>query len=231
MTAAAILLLYIAASVGALYWLKPMDPAAALRHMTVMTPIRLLALAAFWTAARRDGLEARFGFEGGARRGLGHAAAMLGLWLIFLTEASGLPWSWRDRLVGAGICVTVGMLEEFAFRGVLLETLSRRYHPWTAALGSSVLFTLYHCRPQSLPAWPHVFLTGVVFAHLRLRGLGLGWLAAIHALVDAAFFFSLDRGVQVYGAAHKVFLTGLFVYAASTVPRVERGQAPIASPG
>lgn len=219
MTAAAILLLYFAASVGALYWLKPMDPAAALRHMATMTPARLAALGALWCAARRDGLSARFGFEGGPSRGTLHAAVMLALWLLFLSEASGEPWGARDRVVGILVCVTVGMFEEFAFRGVLLETMARRYHPWTAALGSSVLFTLYHCRPQSLPAWPHVFLTGTVFAHLRLRGLGLGWLATSHALVDAAFFFSGNRGVQIYGPAHTAFLAGLFAYAALTVPR------------
>lgn len=223
MAAVAILLLYVAASLGALYWVKPMEPAASLRLMAGMTPVRLLALGALWTAARREGLSSRFGFEGGPRRGLGHGAAMLALWAIFLTESSGGSWSLRDRFVGMGVCITVGLFEEFAFRGVLLEALARRYHPWTAALGSAVLFTLYHCRPQSLPAWPHVFLTGAVFANLRLRGLGLGWLAAIHAAVDAAFFFAGDRGVQVYGSAHTAFLAGLFAYAALTAPR---GRSP-----
>lgn len=222
MGALGVLFLYMGVSAAALYWVAPKTPQDSLRLMLVMTPVRLAAIGWFWTAAARRGFSVRPRFEGGGARALGHGAAMLALWGLFLTESAGAPWPWSDRLVGVLICLTVGLFEELAFRGVVLDLLLARFAPRAAALASALAFTAYHCRPQSLPAWPHVFLTGLVFAHLRLRGLGLGWLALIHAAVDAAFFFAKDRGVQDYGPAHTAFLVGLFLYAVVTIPASPR---------
>lgn len=221
------LLAYVGLSVVALYWVRPLTPQDSLRLMVIMTPVRLAAIGWFWLAARREGFASRVGFEGGLPRALGHATLMLGLWALFLTESSGGAWPWPQRLLGIAVCLTVGLFEELAFRGVVLELLLRRLPPRGAALASAVAFTLYHCRPQSLPAWPHVFLTGVVFANLRLRGLGIGWLAVIHGAVDASFFFAGDRGVQDYGPARTAFLTGLFLYAVFTVPPEMKSRAAL----
>lgn len=230
MKALGVLLLYVAISIGVLYWVAPKTPQDSLWLMLVMTPVRLAAIGWFWAAAWREGLGSRVSFEGAPPRVLGHAAAMLGLWALFLTESTGSPWPWRDRLIGIPICLTIGLFEELAFRGVVLELLLARLRPRAAALASALAFTVYHCRPQSLPAWPHVFLTGAVFANLRLRGIGIGWLALIHAAVDAAFFFALDKGVQDYGSAHAAFLAGLFLYAVVTIPPEKEAGAAFAAP-
>jgi membrane protease YdiL (CAAX protease family) len=154
-----------------------------------------------------------------------HAALIVALWCVFLSAAHGEPWGWGQRLLAVPACVMVGLFEETLFRGVLLDGLSERWGPARGGLASSVLFALFHTRPQALAAWPHIFLTGCVFANLRSRGMGLGALAGLHALVDLLFFFRGKESVTEYGPSYWVFLGGLFVYAALSAPRPGRGAA------
>ena len=150
---------------------------------------------------------------------LGGAGAMIALWSLLLTQAHGEPWSWGERALGVGACLIVGAFEEFLFRGVLLAGLVARIGGSRASLASSVLFTIFHTRPQAVAAWPHIFLTGTVFANLRLRGMGLAALAAVHAAVDSMFFFYGKEPMTGYGPVYYAFLGGLFVYSMLTVPR------------
>ncbi|MFH1724946.1 MAG: CPBP family intramembrane glutamic endopeptidase [Elusimicrobiota bacterium] len=105
-----------------------------------------------------------------ARRCLAHAALVLALWGVFMTQATGAPWPGRERAAGIAACLLVGAFEEYLFRGILLSGLLRRAGPRAAVLGTSLLFTLFHTRVQAIAAWPHIFLTGTVFANLRPRG-------------------------------------------------------------
>lgn len=155
---------------------------------------------------------------------LAHAALMLGLWSVLLTQAHGAPWTWGERALALPAVLMVGLFEETLFRGALLGGLAERFGAGRGALASSVLFALFHTRPQALAAWPHIFLTGCVLANLRLKGMGLGQLALIHAGADALFFFHGRESVTEYGPAYWVFLGGLFAYAALMAPG--RGPGP-----
>ncbi|MBI5624383.1 MAG: CPBP family intramembrane metalloprotease [Elusimicrobia bacterium] len=151
-------------------------------------------------------------------RAAAHGALMLGLWSLLLHGAGGGPWTPAERSLGLLACLTVGLFEEQLFRGVLLHGLRGRWGDVRAALGTSLMFMLYHTRPQSFAAWPHILLTGAVFAGLRLRGMSLGHLALIHAAADALFFFHGRQGPSVQGPAYWLFLTGLFLYAVWALP-------------
>lgn len=187
------------------------------RSFLWMSGPRLAGFAALLALDRRLWRRTPFSFSGSAPAAVaGHAALTLGLWGIFLSRSTGAPWDAGQRWLGVAGCLLVGVFEEYLFRGVLLDALRGRIGAQRGALASSLLFTVYHVRPQAIAAWPHIFLTGAVFANLRLRGMGLASLALIHALVDASFFFVGRDSVREYGASYWVFLAGLFVYAAAT---------------
>jgi len=146
-------------------------------------------------------------------RWLIHAAIILSLWGIFLTAATGEPWSIHERVLGIASCFLVGAYEEYFFRGILLKGFRNIIGRIPAILTSSLLFTLFHTRLQAIAAWPHIFLTGVVFASLRCLGMSIGQLALIHAAIDSLFFLVGKHSVQELGNAYWIFLSGLFVYA------------------
>ncbi|MBI5244759.1 MAG: CPBP family intramembrane metalloprotease [Elusimicrobia bacterium] len=198
------------------------------------TPLRAGVFFLLLWADRRFGGRTPLGFAGmRAPRVLLYGALMLALWSVFLTQARGEPWSWGARALGIPACLFVGLLEEYLFRGVLLDGFLDRYGSQRAALASSILFMIFHTRPQALAAWPHIFLTGAVFANLRLRGMSLGHLALVHAAVDSLFFLHGREGVTRFGPAYWVFLAGLFLYAALTAPlsKIKGPRRGVFSPG
>ncbi|MFA5138210.1 MAG: CPBP family intramembrane glutamic endopeptidase [Elusimicrobiota bacterium] len=159
----------------------------------------------------------RFDFKGlGSRSVFGYAAVMLLLWAVFLTQAEGASWPWEHRLAGISACLVVGLFEETLFRGLVLSRIRESRGDMSAVLWSSVLFTVYHVRPQAVAAWPHIFLTGAVFANLRLKGMSLAQLALIHAAVDSAFFFVGKDAVKAHGPASWIFIAGLYAFAVAT---------------
>jgi uncharacterized protein len=84
-------------------------------------------------------------------------------------------------LVALLICFLLqGGLEELIVRGYVYHTLRERRRPWTAALGSSVLFALLHLRNPdiSIPALLNIVLAGMVLAALVER-TGSLWSAAL----------------------------------------------------
>ena len=104
----------------------------------------------------------------------------------------GPAWPLDLALVGLAATVPVVLFEEYAFRGGILHGLASRFGRPTALLGGSVLFTVFHLQAQPFSIWPAIFLLGLVWSGLRLRGLGLGWLALIHFIVDGLYFAKLD---------------------------------------
>jgi membrane protease YdiL (CAAX protease family) len=85
----------------------------------------------------------------------------MGAWLV-----TDNPWRmlWLLILVAAIPAVT----EEFLFRGPLLAGLGSRLPPWSAVLGSGLLFGVFHLSPQTafrfLPtAWLGILLAWVVY--------------------------------------------------------------------
>jgi membrane protease YdiL (CAAX protease family) len=96
--------------------------------------------------------------------------------------------------VGIAATVMVALFEEAAFRGAILSGLRGVTTTGWAIVGSAFLFTLFHFQAQPTRVWPLLFVTGVVLANLRTRGLSLGWLAALHGLFDIPFFFFGTEG-------------------------------------
>ena len=77
-------------------------------------------------------------------------------------------------------------IEEFAFRGVVLEYLRRANGVVVAVLWSSVLFSLYHMTPsQFLPA----FFAGIFFSVLYLCTKSLPYVVIAHFVYNLACFF------------------------------------------
>jgi len=181
------------------------------------TLLRLSAFGLLVWVDLRSGRRTPFDFKGmPGSRVLGHAALMTGLWALLLTHAHGAPWNWGERAMALPACLVVGLFEEYLFRGVLLRGFAERFSGAKAVFATSLLFTLFHTRLQAIAAWPHIFLTGVVLAHLRRRGMSLGHLAVVHALPDAMFFFVGREMGSEYRPVYYVFLGGLFLYAALT---------------
>lgn len=96
-----------------------------------------------------------------AARGLGYGAALWAVVALVLVVAAVIPAT-RDSLQDDGTIVSTGamlrrtliviplgtaLLEEAAFRGVLLGLFAKRISIWRAAIVSSVLFGLWHIPP------------------------------------------------------------------------------------
>ncbi|HVE12019.1 MAG TPA: CPBP family intramembrane glutamic endopeptidase, partial [Elusimicrobiota bacterium] len=186
-------------------WVAPSTQAAWFSVIVGANVPRLAVWAYLWRQDRRRWRCARIGFEGEPARALGHAALMLGAWSIFWLGSSGPAWSPAQRLGGTLTSCVVGGFEEFVFRGLLLEAFGGLLKRPQAVLASALAFTLIHLHVESIPSWPHIFLTGAVLANLRVGGLGLGWLAMIHAAVDSAFFFTGFNGAGPQGPRYALF--------------------------
>jgi uncharacterized protein len=133
-------------------------PRAYVATCVVATGLLLLA-------ARRDGASWReLGFDRAAlRSGLRWSAALAGVVLLGVAVAAALPavrpafaddrvagLSLAGMLVHALVRIPLGtaLLEEVAFRGVLLAMLARRYRLRAAVAVSSLLFGLWHVLPS-----------------------------------------------------------------------------------
>jgi membrane protease YdiL (CAAX protease family) len=83
------------------------------------------------------------------------------------------------------VLVAVGfapLAEEYLFRGLLLRALDRQWGGWSALLGTTLFFTVYH--PPI--AWPAVGLVGLVLAVLA-KATGSLWPGVLlHAVYNAA---------------------------------------------
>ncbi|SDT95873.1 CAAX protease self-immunity [Verrucomicrobium sp. GAS474] len=132
--------------------------------------------------------------------------------------AGGNPWPWGLALVGIAATVPVVLFEEYAFRGGLHQGLVARFGTATALFLGAALFTLFHIQAPAVVGWPAIFLFGLTWAGLRQRGLGLGWTALIHFIVDSLYF---ARGVfpPFWSGANGVYLFLLLVGAALAWPR------------
>lgn len=125
-----------------------------------LNPIAGLAVLGLGFAAGLD--RAELGLEGrDVRRGLAYGGALWGLVALVLAVVAVVPAT-RDALQDDTTIVSTGamlrrtliviplgtaLLEEAAFRGVLLGLCARRVSIWRAAWISSVLFGLWHIPP------------------------------------------------------------------------------------
>jgi membrane protease YdiL (CAAX protease family) len=123
--------------------------------------------------------------------------------------------------------VLAGVVEETAFRGILLTRLLPR-GLWTAVLLSSALFGLLHVANLFLGSpWQTVLLqvtfaamAGTGYAAMRLRTGSLWPPIVLHALFDLTFrVTALEAGTPFHSAIQMLHGVGWLIYAAIALRR------------
>jgi len=137
--------------------------------------------------------------------------------------------------------VAAPVLEEFLFRGILLDGLLRRYRPWTAIWVSSLLFGAFHLNPWQLvlglgiglyAGWVYVRSRGLwacVLIHMAANGAAF----VARLLIDVEEMPEQETGwIESYGGIVPMaaFVTGSAVVLALCVRALGRRLAP-SSPG
>ncbi|GMR22479.1 MAG: hypothetical protein BMS9Abin37_0833 [Acidobacteriota bacterium] len=188
---------------------------------------RLLALALSLTLGIRTWGADRLGLH---TRGSKPAAVIFVLYFVLLW----FPDSWsRTTPMHLGVSalivltlssVLVACWEEILYRGVFVNAIGDWKGARAAVWGSSFLFTIMHIQAQPLSGWPSIFLCGVLFALMRVRGVGLPWLILSHAAYDSLVFLGATGESLVPAFIAALFLfRALFVfsYYQTTKPHFE----------
>ena len=204
-----------------IYSLYPVNSTGAwFERDTLMTVPRLVIFAALWFAnrffwkatriemARKDFLRAML---------LGFSPMIL--WTLYFSQSHGPGFPTYMKAIGISTSLVVGLFEEYAFRGLLLTGFTWCLTILPAIIVTNLLFCGYHIQAQPLESWGMIFLTGVVFANCRLRGLGLGWLVLIHGAIDALYFLFFIDTPHPFSTPGIVLHVGLLVCAIATYPR------------
>ncbi|MEO8028338.1 MAG: CPBP family intramembrane glutamic endopeptidase [Bryobacteraceae bacterium] len=175
------------------------DPVPKL-HLEILGQLMLIRTAAFAFLCLRRVKGVGFGFLPTKRDwavGAGYYvlflpfATGLGLWLKFMTlRWPPHPW-WKASLIAfgtfLGILWVVALSEEFIFRGLLQQWLSKWLHnEWAGLLAASALFGSVHLWYRAFPNWRFAVLAGVagIFYGLAFRsGRGIRASMVTHALV------------------------------------------------
>jgi membrane protease YdiL (CAAX protease family) len=89
-------------------------------------------------------------------------------WILHLNMRPAPLPLWYGPPIFLGIYLTVAFSEEFGFRGVLQQHLSRALDKWVALAAASILFGLSHLNFGLYPNWHMVELAGAA-------GLFYGW--------------------------------------------------------
>ena len=89
-------------------------------------------------------------------------------WLLHLRMRPVPLPAWYAVPIFAGVYLVTAFSEEFAFRGVLQQHLSRGLGPWAGLVIASLIFGLSHLNFTQFPNWRMVTLAGTA-------GLFYGW--------------------------------------------------------
>lgn len=104
------------------------------------------------------------------------ACMLLLLWALGLYQVHPGKWSgWFDSLVFNSFIS--GMLEELAFRAILLRLLARAFGPWAGLILSSVLFGVAHLSHATLLAATEIAFNGGLILGLCYMATGRLWLS------------------------------------------------------
>ena len=90
--------------------------------------------------------------------------------------------------MGIGVVLVAPIVEELFFRGLLFETMRRRWGTRTAVVASSLFFGATHFQPLQFAG---LTLAGLVFAAAVVRTGRLGTAIAVHAGFNATTFVAL----------------------------------------
>ena len=115
-------------------------------------------------------------------------AIPIGIKMHFLTWAPTLRRGHFLPLDGLGILLFTAWPEEFLFRGVLQNLLSKTLkNQWAGLAVASIVFGLSHIFHAPYPNWKYVLLAtiaGFFYGHAWIRGGSLVPGVLVHALVD-----------------------------------------------
>jgi membrane protease YdiL (CAAX protease family) len=169
-----------------------------LTHSLTILMALSTGVAAFVLLRRMDGI----GYAIVWRKGFGANVAIHFLIFTAIAVALGIkigflrydPTLSRLRslpLAAFGITFLTAWPEEFLFRGVLQNLLSRTFkNQWTGLAIASVIFGLSHILHAPYPNWKYVFLAsiaGLFYGHAWMKSGSLVPGALVHALVDVSW--------------------------------------------
>jgi len=115
-------------------------------------------------------------------------AVAIGVPIHFLTFGSSVARIRALPLTIVGILFFTAWPEEFLFRGILQNLLSRTFrNQWTGLVVASIIFGLSHIFHAPYPNWKYVGLAtiaGLFYGHTWMKTKSLFPAAIVHALVD-----------------------------------------------
>jgi len=118
-------------------------------------------------------------------------AIPLGVTLGFLAWGPSLERARHSPLTVLGILFFTAWPEEFLFRGLLQNLLSRSLkNQWTGLIIASVIFGFSHIFHAPYPNWKYVLLAtiaGLFYGHVWIRTRSLLPGTLVHALVDISW--------------------------------------------
>jgi len=181
-------------------WMYRLFPyPASLTHTLTILMALSTGIAAFVLARRLDGV----GYAVEWRRGFGANFALhfaiyaaiaipLGIRIGFIAFDPSLS---RMRvsfpLEALGILLFTAWPEEFLFRGLLQNLLSRTFkNEWAGLIAASAIFGLSHILHAPYPNWKYVLLAtiaGLFYGHVWMRTRSLVPGTLVHALVDISW--------------------------------------------
>jgi uncharacterized protein len=179
-----------------LYHIFPYPP--PLEHTLSILMALSTAVAAFLLLRRLDGV----GYAVEWRRGFGSAfglnflifaaiAIPLGIKIGFLTFDPTLSRLRSLPVAAVGILFFTAWPEEFLFRGILQNCLSRTFrNPWVGLMAASVIFGFSHILHAPVPNWKYVLLAtiaGIFYGHAWMKTGSLLPGTLVHALIDLSW--------------------------------------------
>jgi uncharacterized protein len=179
-----------------LYHIFPYPP--PLQHTLSILMALSTAVAAYILLRRLDGV----GYAVEWRRGFGFAfgfnfvvfaaiAIPLGIKIGFLTFDPTLSRLRSLPVAAVGILFFTAWSEEFLFRGILQNCLSRTLkNPWAGLIVASVIFGFSHILHAPVPNWKYVLLAtiaGIFYGRAWMKTGSLLPGTLVHALIDLSW--------------------------------------------
>jgi len=92
----------------------------------------------------------------------------------------------KNKILGfLMVAVAAPILEEILFRGIILKSLLKKYHPWKAILYSSIAFGIFHLNPWQ---FLYAMVLGVLLGYMYWKTHSLFYPIFIHFLLNGTAF-------------------------------------------
>ena len=179
-----------------LYYIFPYPP--PLQHTLSILLALSTAVAAYLLLRRLDGI----GYAVEWRRGFGFAfafnfvvfaaiAILLGMKIGFLAFDPTMSRLRSLPVAAVGILFFTAWPEEFLFRGILQNCLSRTFkNQWAGLIAASIIFGFSHILHAPVPNWKYVLLAtiaGIFYGRAWMKTGSLLPGTLVHALIDLSW--------------------------------------------